>query len=149
MDKQIIENSFFYLVNECAKELKKELYTELEKNGLSLPIEQFNVLTFVSEHKDVKQQEIADATGKDKTTITRFLDVMIKKKLLYKKDSKIDSRQKLISISKNGKEVLEKTLTITNRFNQNIESKFDKKELQTLKKNLKNSLELFNQETLF
>lgn len=149
MDKQNIENSFFYLINECAKELKKELYAELDRNGLSLPIEQLNVLAYVAEHKDVKQQEIADATGKDKTTITRFLDVMIKKKLLYKKDSKIDSRQKLISISKNGKEVLENTLTITNRFNQNLESKFDKKELQLLKKNLKNSLELFNQETLF
>ena len=138
-----------HIIFESSKELKKQLYIELEREGVSLPIEQLNVLTFVKAHKGAKQQDIADATGKDKTTITRFLDVMIKKKLLTKKSSKIDTRQKLISITKNGEEVLEKTIAITERFNLQLESKLDKKELLITKKNLKNTLEIFNQESLF
>lgn len=149
MSNNSIDNSLVFLVNECSKEYKKQLYSELEREGISLPIEQLNVLLYVDEHKGVKQQEIADSTGKDKTTITRFLDAMIKKKLLVKRSSKIDTRQKLISISKNGKEILDKTIEITNRFNINIESKLDKKELNLLKKNLKNTLDMFNQESLF
>lgn len=149
MSNNSIDNSLVFLVNECSKEYKKQLYSELEREGISLPIEQLNVLIYVDEHKGVKQQEIADSTGKDKTTITRFLDAMIKKKLLVKRSSKIDTRQKLISISKNGKEILDKTIEITNRFNINIESKLDKKELNLLKKNLKNTLDMFNQESLF
>lgn len=149
MSNNSIDNSLVFLVNECSKEYKKQLYSELEREGISLPIEQLNVLLYVDEHKGVKQQEIADSTGKDKTTITRFLDAMIKKKLLVKRNSKIDTRQKLISISKNGKEILDKTIEITNRFNISIESKLDKKELNLLKKNLKNTLDMFNQESLF
>lgn len=138
-----------HIIFESSKELKKQLYLELEREGVSLPIEQLNVLIYVKAHKGAKQQDIADATGKDKTTITRFLDVMIKKKLLTKKSSKIDTRQKLISITKNGEEVLEKTIAITERFNLQLESKLDKKELLITKKNLKNTLEIFNQESLF
>jgi len=149
MDIANLDNTLFHLINETSKELKKQLYLELEKEGISLPVEQLNVLMFVDKNKGVKQQDIANATGKDKTTITRFLDAMIKKKLLTKRNSKIDTRQKLISISKNGKEILDKTIELTIRFNNNIESKLDKKELQLLKKNLKNSTEIFNQETLF
>ena len=149
MDIANLDNTLFHLINETSKELKKQLYLELEKEGISLPVEQLNVLMFVDKNKGVKQQDIANATGKDKTTITRFLDAMIKKKLLTKRNSKIDTRQKLISISKNGKEILDKTIELTIRFNNNIESNLDKKELQLLKKNLKNSTEIFNQETLF
>src|SRR5690606_5331812 len=104
---------------------------------------------YVYSNNKVNQQHIADATGKDKTTITRFIDVMIKKNLLRKKSSKIDTRQKLISITKNGKEILDKTMIIINHFNTNIEKSIDKKELQLLKKNLKSIENLFNQETLF
>lgn len=146
---QNIDNTFFNLINETSKELKKQLYIELEKQGISLPIEQLNVLLYVYSNNKVNQQHIADATGKDKTTITRFIDVMIKKNLLRKKSSKIDTRQKLISITKNGKEILDKTMIIINHFNTNIEKSIDKKELQLLKKNLKSIENLFNQETLF
>lgn len=143
------ENNLFQLLNEINKELKKYYYTELEKNGISLPIEQLNVLQFINANNGVKQQDIADATGKDKTTITRFLDVMLKKGLILKKDSKIDTRQKIITISKKGREILNKTIDINNMFNKNIENTLSNKELQNFKKNLKALLVPFNQESLF
>jgi DNA-binding MarR family transcriptional regulator len=143
------ENNLFQLLNEINKELKKYYYTELEKNGISLPIEQLNVLQFINANNGVKQQDIADATGKDKTTITRFLDVMLKKGLILKKDSKIDTRQKIITISKKGKDILNKTIDINNMFNKNIENTLSNKELQNFKKNLKVLLVPFNQESLF
>ena len=143
------EGNLFQLLNEINKELKKYYYTELEKNGISLPIEQLNVLQFIFNNNGVKQQDIADATGKDKTTITRFLDVMVKKGLIIKKDSKIDTRQKIISISKKGKEILNHTLEISNVFNKNIENLFSNKELALFKKNLNGLLTPFNQESLF
>jgi len=144
-----IENTLFQIINEVSKDIKKNYYNELEKNNISLPIEQLNVLMFINQNKNVKQQDIADATGKDKTTITRFLETMINKKLILKKSSKIDTRQKLISISKNGLEILNRTLEITNNFNKNLEKNFDKKDLQLLKKNLKSASSLMDQESLF
>lgn len=144
-----IENTLFQIINEVSKDIKKNYYNELEKNNISLPIEQLNVLMFINQNKNVKQQDIADATGKDKTTITRFLETMINKKLILKKSSKIDTRQKLISISKNGLEILNRTLEITNNFNKNLEKNFDKKDLQLFKKNLKSASLLMDQESLF
>ncbi len=143
------ESNLFQILNEIHKELKKYYYAELEKNGISLPIEQLNVLQFIYNNNGVKQQDIADATGKDKTTITRFLDVMLKKGLIIKKDSKIDTRQKIITISKKGKQILNQTLDLTNLFNKNIENLFTNKELAQFKKNLKGILTPFNQESLF
>lgn len=144
-----IENTLFQIINEVSKDIKKNYYSELEKNNISLPIEQLNVLMFINQNKNVKQQDIADATGKDKTTITRFLETMINKKLILKKSSKIDTRQKLISISKNGLEVLNRTLEITNNFNKNLEKNFEKKDLQLFKKYLKSTGSIMDQESLF
>jgi DNA-binding MarR family transcriptional regulator len=144
-----IDNTLFQIINDVSKDIKKNYYNELEKNNISLPIEQLNVLMYINNNKNVKQQDIADATGKDKTTITRFLETMIKKKLILKKSSKIDTRQKLISISKNGLEILNKSLDVTFQFNKNLEKNFDKKDLVFLKKQLKSTSSLMDQESLF
>ena len=77
--------------------------------------EQWTVLIFLWEKDGVTQQELCNATFKDKPSMTRLIDNMERQHLVVRISDKKDRRTNLIHLTKDGKELEERARVIANQ----------------------------------
>ncbi|MDQ1089766.1 MarR family winged helix-turn-helix transcriptional regulator [Siphonobacter sp. SORGH_AS_1065] len=77
---------------------------------LDLTFEMLQVLSYLSDKEGVNQQEIANATVKDKASLTYLIDNLTGRELVYRQEDGQDRRNKLIFLTPKAKELLEVTL---------------------------------------
>ena len=73
------------------------------------------VLIFLWEKDGVTQQELCNATFKDKPSMTRLIDNMERQHLVVRISDKKDRRTNLIHLTKDGKELEERARVIANQ----------------------------------
>src|SRR5215467_13921781 len=100
-----LENTLGYLINRCAILLKSELTCRFNQAGYEVTPEEWVILNRLWEQDGLSQNELAERTIKDKTTITRFLNQMESKGLVTRKSSKEDGRFKNIYLTSNGQKL--------------------------------------------
>ncbi len=105
-----LENTLGYLINRCAISLKSELTHRFKRAGYDVTPEEWAILNRLWEQDGLSQNELAERTVKDKTTITRFLNQMEKKGLVTRQSSNQDGRFKNVYLTPNAKEL--KTILI-------------------------------------
>jgi len=105
-----LENTLGYWLNRCTILLKSELTRRFQQAGYDVTPEEWVILNRLWEQDGLSQNELAERTIKDKTTITRFLNQMEKKKLVTRKASAEDARFKNIYLTSNGQKL--KTILI-------------------------------------
>jgi len=108
-----LENTLGYLINRCAILLKQELTHRFNQAGYDITPEEWAILNRLWEQDGMSQNELAERTVKDKTTITRFLIQMEKKKLITRPASKIDGRSKNVFLTPNGQNLKPILINIT------------------------------------
>jgi DNA-binding MarR family transcriptional regulator len=83
-------------------------------NGASLPItiEQWSVLYHLWKQDGQSQQELCNATFRDKPSITRLLDNLEKLQLVKRVGSEDDRRVNRIYLTKTGLKLQEQTMTL-------------------------------------
>jgi len=99
-----LENTVGYLVNRCAILLKNELTHRFNQAGYDITPEEWVILNRLWEQDGMSQNELAERTIKDKTTITRFLNQMEAKGLVTRRSSQVDGRYKNIYLTTSGRE---------------------------------------------
>ena len=87
----------------------------VRQNGLEITPEQWTVLIFLWEKDGVTQQELCNATFKDKPSMTRLIDNMERQHLVVRISDKKDRRTNLIHLTKDGKELEERARVIANQ----------------------------------
>ncbi len=100
-----LENTLGYWINRCSILLKSELTRRFQQAGYDVTPEEWVILNRLWQQDGLSQNELAERTIKDKTTITRFLNQMEKKKLVTRKSSKEDARFKNIYLTSNGQKL--------------------------------------------
>lgn len=88
--------------------LNRKLFRNFKKQGLDITPEQWTVLAYLWEKDGVSQQQLCDATFKDKPSMTRLIDNIEKQKLVEREAHKNDRRSNLIFLTKKGKGIEEK-----------------------------------------
>lgn len=82
--------------------INRKLYREFKKVGLDITPEQWTVLSFLWKEDGVSQQKLCDATFKDKPSMTRLIDNLVKQKLVIRHTPPSDRRSNLIYLTKEG-----------------------------------------------
>ena len=101
----------------------------------SLTHEQTALLFILFHHKeDLTQTDIADFTGKDKSTILRITDVLEEKDLVRRVMDKSDRRKYHLMITKKGQSIFEKHMEIMDEVISELEYGVSEKDLQTFAK---------------
>jgi len=100
-----LNDNILYLAGEVARRVHNNISTKFTEQGFDVTVEQFGVLALLWYKEGVKQQGIADGLNRDKTTITRVVQNMINRKLIVKILDKLDRRNNLIYLTKEGKEL--------------------------------------------
>ena len=104
-----IQLIFAILNGKVSAAINRKLNRNFRQNGLEISPEQWTVLLHLWEEDGVTQQQLCNATYKDKPSMTRLIDIMERQHLVVRISDKRDRRTNLIHLTKTGRELEEKT----------------------------------------
>lgn len=100
--------------------LIKYFAKELNKNDINLTPEQYLVMDILWDAEMLSQQAIADIIQKDKNSVTKFIDSLEKKGLVYRAVNKNDRRVNNIIVSEEGMKLKDKTTEVAVKMMGNV-----------------------------
>ncbi len=113
MDKnrnELIELEYIFpIINgKVSMAINRKMYRNFRKEGLEITPEQWSVLAFLWRQDGVTQQALCDSTFKDKPSMTRLVDNLVKLELVKRQIAPNDRRSNLVFLTSKGKSIEEK-----------------------------------------
>jgi len=102
----------------------------LAENGIYLSKEQFLVLKKLHEKDGQVQNDLAFITNRSKTALTRLINTMDKKKLLYRVISKDDKRINHIYLSAIGKSIFKESLPVVHKIINELQEGISEEDIE-------------------
>ena len=133
----LITKSYWYV--------KTYFHKLLRENNIGITTEQFSVMMAVYTKSGITQSEIAKMVLKDKTNITRIIDLLEKSDYIKRKRDRNDRRIYKIYLTKSGKVILNKVFPITEQVDKNGLSNLNISQISELKKLLANVRETYRE----
>lgn len=93
---------------------------ELSRNDINLTPEQYLVMDILWDAGVLSQQAIADVIQKDKNSVTKFIDSLEKKGLVYRQVNKTDRRVNNIVVSEEGMKLKARTTEVAIGMMRNV-----------------------------
>ena len=106
---------YSFITGKASTAIARRLQKNFKQAGLDITIEQWSVLYHLWKEEGQSQQQLCDATFRDKPSITRLVDNLEKLKLVKRVASKNDRRINLIYLTKEAMNLQEKTMEIANQ----------------------------------
>ncbi|MBK9957905.1 MAG: MarR family transcriptional regulator [Chitinophagaceae bacterium] len=97
----------FYTLEKSIKVYRKYAQTQIANAGFDITIDQWLVLKSLQKNSHLSQNEIADLVFKDMASITRIIELLVKKELVERHINNSDRRKFELKITKNGKKMIE------------------------------------------
>lgn len=84
-------------------------------DGIDVTTTQYTVLVAAAERDGLSQQDIINATGIDRSTVSQVVQLLIRKGLLKRRRTRHDARAYAISVTESGRRVLDASEPIISR----------------------------------
>lgn len=110
-----IQLIFAILNGRVSTAINRKLYRNFHENGIDITPEQWTVLLALWEKDGITQQELCNATFKDKPSMTRLIDNMEKRHLVVRITDTHDRRTNRIHLTKTGRILEDKSFGIANQ----------------------------------
>lgn len=98
-----LEGIIFYTIDKAIKTYRQFAQKRLYDAGLEITIDQWLVLQAITEKPGISQHEIAEKVFKDAASVTRIIDLLIKKNYLRREVHESDRRRYHLEITGEGK----------------------------------------------
>ncbi len=108
MSIEIPSQVIFYSIERAIKEYRKFAQKNISKEIKDITVDQGLVLLFLDHYPDLSQKEIAELVFKDNASMTRMIDLMVKKQYLMRTINDQDRRRHTLTITTEGKRILKK-----------------------------------------
>jgi len=106
---------YSFITGKASTAIARRLQKNFKRSGVDITVEQWSVLYHLWKEEGQSQQQLCDATFRDKPGITRLVDNLEKLKLVKRVPSKSDRRINLIYLTKEAKNLQEKTMELANQ----------------------------------
>ena len=106
---------YSFITGKASTAIARRLQKNFKQAGLDITIEQWSVLYHLWKQDGLSQQQLCDATFRDKPGITRLVDNLEKIKLVKRVPSKNDRRINLIYLTKDAQNLQDKTMQLANK----------------------------------
>jgi len=106
---------YSFITGKASTAIARRLQKNFKQSGIEITIEQWSVLYHLWKEEGQSQQQLCEATFRDKPGITRLVDNLEKLKLVKRVPSKNDRRINLIYLTKEAKSLQEKTMALANQ----------------------------------
>lgn len=116
MNRDILshENMFNLLAGRVPLLLNRFISQQFKKAGIELTREQWSVLAVLWKNDGCSQQVIADETSRDKPSVTRLIDNLVKEGYVERRNDPDDRRLNLIFLTNKGKNIEPSVLELVN-----------------------------------
>ncbi len=106
---------YSFITGMASTAIARRLQKKLNQAGLNITIEQWSVLYHLWKKHGLSQQELCNATFRDKPSITRLVDNLEKQNLVKRVPSQSDRRINLIYLTKHGQKLEEQTMRLADQ----------------------------------
>ena len=103
---------YSFITGKASTAIARRLQRKFNQAGLNLTIEQWSVLYHLWKRDGMSQQELCNATFRDKPSITRLVDNLEKLELVKRVPSEADRRINGIYLTKQGLKLQDQTMEI-------------------------------------
>ena len=103
---------YSFITGKASTAIARRLQKKFNAAGLNITIEQWSVLYHLWKQEGISQQELCNATFRDKPSITRLVDNLEKSNLVKRVASENDRRINLIFLTKQALKLQEETMAI-------------------------------------
>lgn len=114
---------YSFITGKASTAIARRLQKKFNTAELNLTIEQWSVLYHLWKQDGISQQELCNATFRDKPSITRLVDNLEKLQLVKRVPSESDRRINLIYLTKQSQKLQEYTMVLAEEtLNEALES---------------------------
>jgi len=104
---------YSFITGKASTAIARRLQKKFNSAGLNLTIEQWSVLYHLWKQDGISQQELCNASFRDKPSITRLVDNLEKLQLVKRVASDSDRRMNLIFLTRQAQKLHEETMSLT------------------------------------
>ncbi len=145
MDFELIANAIGYRVNKANSALRARFQKAIREAGYDLTPEQWGTLSYLTVNSGVTITDLARATNRDTTSITRLIDGMVKRDLILREADPSDRRAFRLYPTEEGRRIFEALIPTTEAFNQKLLQILSQQEAEDLIKTLKKVTDALNE----
>ena len=106
---------YSFITGKASTAIARRLQKKFNQAGLNLTIEQWSVLYHLWKQDGISQQELCNATFRDKPSITRLLDNLEKLNLVKRLPSRDDRRMNMILLTEEARDLQEQSMELANQ----------------------------------
>lgn len=106
------ERTYFFKIDATNKKIRSALQKRFDDEGVELTVEQWAVLNHTSQNEGISQIELSEIVYKDTATLTRIIDLLVKKGLMRREMAATDRRRFNIFITDTGREYYNKAFPL-------------------------------------
>ena len=104
-----------FITGKASTAIARRLQKNFKQRNVDITIEQWSVLYHLWKNDGQSQQDLCNATFRDKPSITRLVDNLEKLKLVRRVASKDDRRMNMIFLAPGALELQDKTMELANQ----------------------------------
>lgn len=101
-------NRYSFLLDRTARRVKQYAQYSFSQMGFDITVDQWTVLKALKEEQDQSQKELAGRCGKDQPTLTRIVDLLVKKGLTERRAHPSDRRSLIVHLTASGEQKVQK-----------------------------------------
>ncbi|MDR2270988.1 MAG: MarR family transcriptional regulator [Sphingobacterium sp.] len=94
---------YSFILDQTAKKVKQFAQSSFAEKGFDITVDQWAVLKALYETEQLSQKELAKRCGKDQPTLTRIVDLLLKKGLAERITDETDRRSLYLHLTQEGK----------------------------------------------
>jgi len=123
-----LERAIGFFINRAAYVMSEEAGSRFRALGYNLTTQDFGILFRLNKQDGLSQMQIADLMMRDKTTITRRLDGLVKKGLVERRMDENDRRKFCIHLTAMGIEAVKQLSEVVDGFQREVLSEISAEE---------------------
>lgn len=127
-----LERVVMFQIDKTVKISKIYSQREFDSMNLGITVDQWVLLKIIHENGGISQKELAEISYRDPASITRTLNLLEKKGLVFRKTIPENKRQHEVFLSRKGREFIEEHLPMIVRHRAKSLSGFSREEIQSL-----------------
>jgi DNA-binding MarR family transcriptional regulator len=107
-----LDQVLFFTIEKSIKTYRQFAQRQIDKAGIDITIDQWLVLKSIQDWPDISQHQIAENVFKDFASVTRMIELLVKKEYLQREFHKTDRRRFNLVITKKGQAVIQKVIPV-------------------------------------
>jgi len=135
---------FFYRLEKAIKTYRQHAQSNLKKNGFNITVDQWLVMKALVDNHGIIQSELAGLVFKDKASVTRILDLLVKNKYLKREAHENSRRRYKLTPTEKGKKIMRDIRPVVLKNRASALKNLSEHEIEASMKTLKTIIENCN-----